>query len=427
MKEIKIIIAGVGSRGMCYARECNEIAGVKVVGMADPRHEYRDPIERECQVSKENLFDDWREMVKRGKFADAVVISTQDNMHVEPVIAFAEKGYDILLEKPMAPTFAECCTIFEAVKRNNVNLAVCHVLRYTNYTRKLKEIIESGAIGEIVSISHLEPVNYWHQAHSFVRGNWGNTEKSSPMLLAKSCHDLDWIRYVMNKPCERVSSFGSLFHFKKEQQPTGAADRCLDCPDTVEEKCPYSAKRFYFDRLHKGNLDWPLNILSAVPDKKSITDALRSEPYGRCVYACDNNVVDHQVVNMEFEGGRTASFTMTAFAGKSGRETIIFGTKGQIIGDSSKIKIIDFLTSKTEEIDTNAGCGDITDGHSGGDAGLVKNFIEVLQSGDTNQILTGPEVSLESHLMVFAAEIARLENRVVEMSELINNALRKIY
>jgi len=418
MKEIKIIVAGVGSRGMGYARECNKSENVKVVGLAEPRSEYRDPIQEECQVPQENIFDDWREMAKKEKFADAIVISTQDNMHVEPVIAFAEKGYHILLEKPMAPTFQDCCTIFEAVKRNNVILAVCHVLRYTNYTRKMKEIIDSGVIGEIVSMAHLEPVNYWHQAHSFVRGNWGNTENSSPMLLAKSCHDLDWIRYVMDKTCERVSSFGSLFLFKKEQQPKGAADRCLDCPANVEEDCPYSAKRFYLERVSEGRVEWPLNVLNAVPDKENITEALRNGPYGRCVYACDNDVVDHQVVNMEFEGGRTASFTMTAFTLAGGRETTVFGSKGQLIGDSSKIKVMNFLKNTSEEIDTNAGADDITGGHGGGDSRLMKNFIEVLKSGDASKILTGAEVSLESHLMVFAAEISRTEKRVVEISEL---------
>lgn len=415
---VKVIVAGVGGRGSAYSRGFNKIEGVDVVGLAEPRHDYRAPIEEECKVPAENLFDDWREMAACDKFADIVVIATQDNMHVEPVIAFAEKGYHILLEKPMAPDLDGCCAIVEAVKKYNVSLAVCHVLRYTDYTQKVKEIIDSGAIGEIVSLDHLEPVNFWHQAHSFVRGNWGNTAESSPMLLAKSCHDLDWIRYIMDKPCRRVSSFGSLFHFRKEQQPEDAADRCLTCPEHVESACPYSAKRFYFNMLEEDRLVWPLNVLNANPTEETITAALQNGPYGRCVYACDNDVVDHQVVNMEFEEGRTASFTMTAFTAQGGRKTNVFGTRGQLIGDSSTIEVHDFLTGSCDVIDTQATSDDIQGGHGGGDWRLLEGLVAAIKDGQANQILSGPEISLESHLMVFAAEKARLENRVVDISEL---------
>lgn len=418
-RTIKIIVAGVGGRGAIYASYFNKVDGINIVGLAEPRHEYRHPIEQECEVPNDNLFDDWRDMAQRDKFADLVVIATQDRMHVEPVIAFAEKGYHILLEKPMAPDIEGCQAIFDAVKRNQVNLVVCHILRYTDYTQKIKEITDSGVIGEIVSIEHLEPVRFWHQAHSFVRGNWGNSTDSSSMLLAKSCHDIDWIRYIMNKQCQKVSSFGSLFHFRKEEQPEGAAERCLNCPENIEKTCPYSAKRFYFRRLNTKDLGWPLNVLNATPTRESITEALKNGPYGRCVYSCDNDVVDHQVVNMEFEEGRTASFTMTAFTAEGGRKTKIFGTQGEIVGDSSTIKVHNFLTGKCEVIDTKASSDDIQGGHGGGDWRIVESVATALKDGSSEQILTGPEVSLESHLMVFAAEKSRLEKRIVKMSELI--------
>ena len=375
-------------------------------------------IAAEFQVPAEACYLDWREMATRERFADIAVIATQDRMHVEPTLAFAAKGYHILLEKPMAPDLQGCRQILQAVKQNRVQMAVCHVLRYTNYTRKLKELLQSGCIGDLVSIQHLEPVRYWHQAHSFVRGNWRNSKESSPMILAKSCHDLDWLRYLMDCPCQRVSSFGSLFHVRPECRPAGAAGRCLDCPEAVEAACPYSAKRYYFERLQKQELDWPLNVLCPKPDEKHLLEALRNGPYGRCVYACDNDVVDHQVVNMEFAQGRSASFTMTAFTLDGGRRTSLFGTQGQLIGDSSKIEVCLFRTNEKYTIDTSASSDDVSGGHGGGDGGIVEALQQAILSPGEAGILTSPEVSFESHLMAFAAEMSRLEKRVVELSEL---------
>jgi predicted dehydrogenase len=229
------------------------------------------------------------------------------------------------------------------------------------------------------------------------------------MLLAKSCHDLDWIRHIMGVPCEEVSSFGSLYHFKASQKPAGAAARCLDCP--VEPDCPYSAKRIYLSRLAKGNVNWPVNVLDPQPTEAGVLKALRTGPYGRCVYACDNDVVDHQVVNFRFQGGRSGSFTMTAFTESGHRQVRLFGTRGEITGDGEKIRIYDFLTEKSSVIDTNAGDASILGGH--GDFGLMSSFVSAVQNNDPALILSGPEESLESHLMVFAAEKARHENRIV--------------
>ena len=348
MPPIKILSIAAGSRGSGYATYAEKHPErVQIVGVAEPRDFYRQQMVGNYDIPMANTFTDWREAVKREKFADAVIIATQDAMHTEPAIAFAEKGYHILLEKPMAPTEAECIRIAEAAKRNNVILAVCHVMRYTHYTQKLKEVVASGVIGDVVNLQHLEPVGYWHQAHSFVRGNWRNETESSFMLLAKSCHDLDWIRYVMGAPCKSLSSFGSLKHFRKEEQPEGAADRCLDCD--VEAECPYSAKQIYLGRLDKGQTGWPINVLTPDVTKESVMDALRNGPYGRCVYACDNDVVDNQVVNMLFDGGRTASFTMTAFNEAGHRKTHIFGTKGELYGERLLKQFITGAESKTVE------------------------------------------------------------------------------
>ena len=263
MKPVSLIIVGAGGRGFTYAGYALAFPDkAKVVGVAEPRDVNRLKMAKTHEIPAEHIFTDWRQVAAVPKFADAVVIATQDKMHVEPAVAFADLGYHILLEKPMAPNVEDCQRIVGAVKRNGVHTAVCHVLRYTSYTQKLKSLIDSGVIGEIVNIQRLEPVGFWHQAHSFVRGNWGNEAASGFMLLTKSCHDLDWIRYVMGVPCLAVSSFGTLKHFKAEERPDGAADRCLDCK--VEAQCPYSAKRIYMTALERGITSWPVDVL--VPD-----------------------------------------------------------------------------------------------------------------------------------------------------------------
>jgi predicted dehydrogenase len=336
-------------------------------------------------------------------------------MHADPAVAFAAKGYHILLEKPMAPNEADCARIAAAVKQAGVLCAVCHVLRYTSYTQALKQIVDAGEIGEVVSLQHLEPVGYWHQAHSFVRGNWRNTNESSFMLLAKSCHDMDWIRYIVGSKCLSLSSFGSLKHFRREAKPSaaGQAKFCLDC--AYEPQCPYSAKKIYLGRLARGERGWPVDVVTPEATEESLTAALRSGPYGRCVYECDNDVVDHQVVNMLFEGGRSAVFTMTAFNAGSHRKTRIFGTRGEIYGDGESIEVYDFLSDTRRVIETNTGDASLLGGHGGGDYGLMDRFVAAIAAGDQGLILSGAEESLETHRMTFAAERARLEHRVVDL------------
>ena len=409
MDPISMIVIGAGGRGQVYASyAAANPERARVVGVAEPRDHWRELIVSAHAVPAGNVFLDWREAASRGRFADAVLICTQDAMHAEPAIAFAAKGYHILLEKPMAGNEADCRRIVAAAKRSGSIFAVCHVMRYTPYSRKVRELIESGLIGEVVSIQHLEPVGYWHQAHSFVRGSWRNEAESSPMLLAKSCHDLDWLRHLIGCRCERVSSFGSLLHFRKENRPAGAADRCLDC--AVEGDCPYSANRFYLGMIERGERGWPVDVLTPDLTLSGVTEALRTGPYGRCVYACDNDVVDHQVVNMEFEGGRTASFTMTAFTPVVGRMTRIFGTRGYINGTWDRLELFDFLTDSTREIEVGA-----EGGHGGGDEGIMGAFTRAVAENDPGCILSGPDETLETHLMVFAAERARREGRVVEV------------
>ncbi len=327
MAPVTLLIIGAGSRGTIYseyARQHPDLA--QVVGVAEPRDFFRGRMAEAFSIPSERVFWDWTSAAAKVRFADAVIIATGDREHVGPAEAFAKRGYAMLLEKPMSPAEEDCRRIVEAVQKAGILFAVCHVLRYTQHTRKVKEILDSGAIGEVISMQHLEPVGYWHQAHSFVRGNWRNQSQSSFMLLQKSCHDLDWMLYIMGRRCERVSSFGSLSHFRRESQPAGAADRCLDCG--AEANCPYSAKKIYLNRVKEGFTGWPVDVITEDLTEKGVLEALRTGPYGRCVYRCDNDVVDHQVVNLEFAGGRTAAFTMTAFTeGDLHRNTRIFGTR----------------------------------------------------------------------------------------------------
>lgn len=413
---VSYIIIGAGSRGTNYAtyalRHPNQ---AEVVGVAEPREPARLRLVTEHDIPPDNVYTDWREVANREKFADAVVITTQDAMHLEPALALAAKGYHILLEKPMAPTAAACRQIVEAVKANGVILGVGHVMLYTPYTQALKKVLDSGAIGELISIQHLEPVGYWHQAHSFVRGNWRNEAQSSFMLLAKSCHDLDWLRYIMGEKCRSVSSFGSLTHFRREEKPPEAGDatRCLDC--AYEPRCPYSAPKIYLGRLAQGRTGWPVSILTFDVTVAGVTEALRTGPYGRCVYECDNDVVDHQVVNLLFERGKTAAFTMTAFTQAGDRRTRLFGTRGEIYGNGEVIRLTDFLTDKTQEIKIDAPDPSLLGGHGGGDYGLMAAFIAAVQNNDPSRLLSGPDETLESHLIVFAAEQARRERRVIDL------------
>ncbi len=327
---VSYIVIGAGSRGTGYASYASGYPDkAEVVGVAEPRDAARHRLVAEHDIRPDHVFTDWREAARLPRLADAAVVTTQDAMHTEPAVALAKQGYHLLLEKPMAPTADECRRIVDAVKANGVMLAVGHVLLYTSFTQTLKQVLDAGRIGDVVSMQRLEPVGYWHQAHSFVRGNWRNEAESSNMLLAKSCHDIDWMRYIMGEKCLSVSSFGSLKHFRKAEKPpeAGAATRCLDCAH--EPQCPYSAPKLYLDSLARGNTDWPVNVLTFDVTEAGVTEALRTGPYGRCVYECDNDVVDNQVVNMAFAGGKTASFTMTAFTQGGHHRTCIFGTHGK--------------------------------------------------------------------------------------------------
>lgn len=414
----ELLIVGAGSRGTAYASYALQHPDrAQVVGIAEPRAPWRDPLARAHGLTPDQVAADWRALADRPRFADAAVIATQDTLHAEPAIAFARQGYHLLLEKPMAPNPDDCRRIVDEAVRAGILFAVCHVLRYTDYTRTLRNLVTDGLIGDVVNIQSLEPVGYWHQAHSFVRGNWRREDESSPMLLAKCCHDLDWIRFVMGTECTSVQSFGSLFHFRPEHKPAGATPRCLDCPH--DPRCPYSARKIYLDRVANGQTGWPVDVLTPNPTVDTVTKALRTGPYGRCVYDCDNDVVDHQVVNLQFAAGQTASLTMTAFNQAAHRQTRVFGTHGELVGNGSTIQHFDFLSDSWTPHETQAPDASILGGHGGGDYGLMHAFIHAVNLDDPSTILSGPRETLESHLITFAAEQSRLQQRVVHMHDML--------
>ena len=420
MQPVTMVIIGAGGRGTAYANWAAQHPDLaKVVGVAEPREFWRNRLVRDHAIPAKNVFEDWKPLARRKRFADAALVCTLDALHLAPTIALARKGYHILLEKPMAPDERGCRRIATAVQKAGVMVAVGHVMRYTDYTQKLKGLIDSGIIGQVVDIQHLEPVGYWHQAHSFVRGNWRNEAQSSFMLMSKSCHDIDWLHYLMGRRCQQVSSFGTLQHFRRECQPAGAADRCVEC--RVEPDCPYSARKIYLGRVAKGETGWPVDVLTPDLTMEGVTKAITEGPYGRCVYACDNDVVDNQVVSMLFEGGRTATFTMTAFNRARDRETRIFGTRGELYGDGRYIHHFDFLTDKTQTVDTQAADGSADYGHGGGDYRLTQAFVAAVANGDRSKILSGPVETLESHLTVFYAEKARRTGRVITVPQAVQS------
>ncbi|MFB4264473.1 Gfo/Idh/MocA family protein [Nonomuraea sp. GTA35] len=410
---VTLAIVGAGARGQIYARAAAADGRARIVAVADPDPARRAALADEHGLPEEARFAGWAELAAVPKLADAVVIATQDRMHAEPAVAFAELGYAILLEKPMAPTEQEARRIVEAVERSGVVFAVCHVLRYTAYTRAFKDLVGSGRLGTISSVQHLEPVGWWHMAHSFVRGSWRNAAESGPMLLTKSCHDLDWLLHLVQDEPVSVASFGSLTHFRRENRPQGAGRRCVSC--AVEPTCPYSAKRLYLGCLGDPDREfWPLGPVTSDATVAGVTHALETGPYGRCVYDCDNDVVDQQVVMLEFAQGTTVSFTMTAFTPLEHRKTRVFGTHGFAEGDGRTIRVVDFTTGAEESVDTGTTAGaSLADGHGGGDTGLIRAFVDAVESGDQAPLGAGAADALAGHLVVWAAERAR-ERRTVE-------------
>ncbi|MBE7011676.1 MAG: Gfo/Idh/MocA family oxidoreductase [Ruminococcaceae bacterium] len=416
MKKLTAVCLGYGMRGQIYSRYAMENPDqLEIVAVAEPVESKRAFAKERHNLPDDKLFKCWSEVAALPKMADFAMICTQDQMHLEPALACIEKGYNLLLEKPMAPTARECKIITEAAEEKGVKVIVCHVLRFTQFFYAIKNFIDDGEIGDIVSINHMENVGNLHQSHSFVRGNWHNEKESAPMILAKCCHDADILQWLVGKECKKVQSFGSLTHFNKDNRPDGAPTYCLDgCPHS--ETCFYDPIRFYVDNPDNGWRDVVADKINPTDDE--VLEALKRGPYGKCVYACDNDVVDHQVVNLEFEDGCTVSLTMNAF-NKGGRYTRIFGTKGEIYADMEEgtIDIYSFATKEHKFFELYKIGGTIFEGHGGGDTGIMVDIVKYFNDKAPSKSICSLRTSYLNHLICFAAEESRHNNTVIDLEK----------
>ena len=414
-------VIGAGGRGTeVYTQYAHYFPHLlQISAVAEPNDFRRKRFAEIYNVPEEMQFKSCEEMFEKHT-PDSVLIATPDSEHYGPILRAMEAGCHILAEKPITNNLEELLNLRDKILNYDKVFLICHVLRYTMFFENLKQILNSGKIGELVTVQHNENVGHFHQAHSFVRGNWRNSKESSPMILQKCCHDMDILNFLIDKECVSVSSYGSLSHFKKEKAPEGATKSCLHgCPHILE--CPYSAALYIEAELGEKPNENVLPFIGAVKshwESDDLLTALSLGPYGRCVYHCDNNVVDHQVVNIKYENGVTVAFTMTGFTNKCSRTIKIMGTKGEIRGHMEKNEIIvtDFRTGLENKITYNT-----SEGHGGGDQGIICEFMRLIQgdlSYNLNQIKKNNKQGIDAHLMSFAAEKSRLEQQVVKLQDL---------
>lgn len=456
---VTAVMIGAGNRGKdVYGQYALDYPHeLKFIAIAEPHPVRRNLFAQAHSIPSSHQYNTWEDLLQ-SKIAEAAFICTQDQMHTAPAIKALTLGYNVLLEKPMATKIDECIHLTRKAKEVKKQLRIAHVLRYTPFFLKIFETIQSGQLGDVITIDHRENISYWHMAHSFVRGHWAKEKASSPMILAKSCHDLDILYWLVGSPPRNISSFGSLSHFKPENAPSGSTNRCLDgC--TASDSCKYYAPRIYIDIIPllriaqvggSGKLQfianlalkhprlfsklknlplfrqvyeyqgWPVSTITEDLTIEGKWEALRKGPYGRCVYFADNDVVDHQVIIIEFENGVTTTFTMHGFSHLEGRTIRIDGTRGTLIGEflssGERLILYDHYKETQKIIIDQKMKLDTGSGHAGGDTGLIKSFIESLQLG-SEEPLTSAKSSLESHIMAFAAEEARLTNNTIQMDK----------
>ncbi|MCR5311230.1 MAG: Gfo/Idh/MocA family oxidoreductase [Lachnospiraceae bacterium] len=415
---MKLALIGAGQRGMIYAQYASEKGGAEIASVVDINPEKLKIACEKFSVPPEMAFSDAEEFFKKGKIADALIISTMDRDHYRQAMAAIDLGYDILLEKPISPNVRECIEIRDKAKEKGVNIVVCHVLRYTRFFSAIKQVIDSGELGRVITIQHAENVGNFHMAHSFVSGNWRNSDTSSPIIMQKSCHDLDILLWLVGSNAKKISSFGNLAFFRKENAPEGSADRCLDCP--LADTCRFDGRKAYLPIIG----EWPATVLTEDQTEEGILKALREGPYGRCVFKCDNNVCDNQVTNIEFENGVTATFHLSGLSNKMHRTIKVMCEHGDIYGDDSE----DFITvtkysanyhyeGEVRKIEINNEEGF----HGGGDYRLTMDFMEaIMHKGEKIETRSGIEKSVESHLMAYAAEQSRINDEVFIMDGLRN-------
>jgi predicted dehydrogenase len=415
-KPLEVMILGAGNRGIyTYGELCKrEDINMKVVAVAEPILERREKMKIEHNLSDYSCFETAEQAFKIPKFCDAVINSTPDRSHHKLSLLALNKGYNLLLEKPMASTPKDCVDILKAQEKTKKVLSVAHVLRYSPFFQKLSDLLSTTKLGKVLSFDLLEEVGYWHYAHSYVRGNWRRKNESGPIILTKCCHDLDIISCFIDDEVKSIFSRGSLKYFRNSNAPKGSTKRCIDdCK--VKKICPYNAEKFYLSAKSPEDVRGAVNVISPVDKSlRARKEALKKGPYGRCVYKCDNNVCDNQEVLIRFKNGLTGRFTLISQGSEPTRKIKIYLERGEIQGDLSKgsIRLIKYSglrgsdTIDSLEVSKRGG-------HGGGDEYLLKNFVKTINENNPKFNLTTIQKSLDSHLIAFAAEESRLKGRSV--------------
>ena len=420
---MKIALIGAGSRGMVYSRYAHDFLGAEIVAAADliaGRREYAGKL---LGIREDMIFTDPMEMVKAVPDADALIVASMDRDHYLHAMAGLSRGWDILLEKPISPDPVECLKLWKKAEEKRCSITVCHVLRYAPFFIKVKEILDSGRLGRIVTIDHTENIGNFHMAHSFVRGNWRNDRMTSPIIMQKSCHDMDILLWLTGKKALRLFSAGSLNYFTPTHAPEDSTERCLDCPAAAG--CRFDARKAYLPTAGS----WPSTVLTQDQTEEGILRALRDGIYGRCVYRCDNNVCDHQSTVIEFEDGITACFTMSGLTNRMCRTVHIMCEDGELWGDDGRgeIRISPFRSGGADEYSEEViHIRDVSGGHGGGDEGLMNDFAAGLHRRRFEESRSSIRNSVESHIMACAAEESRLNSRMIDLSAYTDRLLSKL-
>lgn len=413
---MKIALVGAGQRGMIYSEHVYNTKKADIVAVVEPQDKKRAAAAEKFGIPSGMQFKKTEDFYAQGRIADAVIIASMDRDHYAQVMAALDLGYDILLEKPISPNPRECLEIQDKANQKGCKVIVCHVLRYTNFFAAIKEIIDSGELGKVITIQHNENVGNYHIAHSFVRGNWRRSDLSSPLVMQKSCHDMDILAWLVGSEAKRIASFGSLKYFKEENAPSGSSDRCLTCKTAKD--CRFDARKVYLPVAGS----WPASVLTQEQTEEGILKALAEGPYGRCVYRCDNDVCDNQVVLIEFKNDITVSFNLSGFTNKISRTIKVMCENGEIRGDDSlnQIEVTKFASNAMDAFEQRIIHTGLTQGgHGGGDMTLMDDFVHQLEAG-TNDSRSSITQSVESHVMAYAAEHSRITGEIIDMDALKN-------
>lgn len=417
---MKIALIGAGQRGMIYANHAYKT--MEIAAIVEPNEGRRVEAAAKLNVPSDRVFTNVEDFFNQGKISDALIISSMDLDHYEQTLRALDIGYDILLEKPISPSPEECIEIQEKANRLGRKVVVCHVLRYTTFFAEIKKIIDSKELGKVITIQHNENIGNYHMAHSFVRGNWGQSALSSPIIMQKSCHDMDILAWLVDSEAKRISSYGDLTFFKEENAPEGSSDRCLDCK--VAESCRFDVRKTYLPI--RGN--WPAAAVSVDQSEEGLLEALKTNQYGRCVFRAGNDVCDHQVSIIEFKNGVTVTFNLSGFTNKMCRTLKIMCEHGEIRADDSLnvIEITKFVSNIDQEFEQRViHPRTVVGGHNGGDTGLMDDFITNISSHETDS-RSSIDKSVESHIMAYAAEQARLTGEIIDIDQLKTQLKDKI-